>query len=150
VAWLALAACSCSSNGNAKDQLLHNIGARVDPHVQLVANRKQFKLPHSIVYEIVNQRATPVCFEDDSFGLRIYRYDASSQQWIRLPQPYATHPDITCVKPAPSQGIENTGVIGLNRISVTGMVRLVVIGWTDPSNPEGSKIAAYADIEIVR
>jgi hypothetical protein len=47
-----------------------------------------------------------------------------------------------------SQNLPLPSVIPAEYIHATGNLRLAVIGWTNPSNPEGSKIAAYTDIEI--
>lgn len=145
------AACWPSPARGVEDPFEIAVGAKLDSRLRLVPESKQIKAPEGVGYGIENLTAGPVYFPDYTFGIRAYTLDPQSQVWVLYPWDFKViHTQTVTVLPGPLTGLNNVYALGLSSFPSSGKVRLVVVGWTDPHNPEGSKIAAYADIEIVK
>ncbi|MDE3091654.1 MAG: hypothetical protein KGJ80_19965 [Chloroflexota bacterium] len=119
--------------------------------MQLVTNREQYSDDQPVAYQVVNRKTTPIYFADYSYGIQAYTYDQQSQKWKLFPWEFdLIDPKPVVAAPGTGKGLENSYVIGIESMPRSGKVRLAIVGWLDPKNPEGSKIAAYADIEIVQ
>jgi hypothetical protein len=137
----------CSRTGpmltTGEQQFQSVIGVRLDPEFKLVTDAAQYKVSDLVAYQPSNKTDKTIFFQDQTFGLRAYKYDPVSKQWMGLGNPSR----LIGGQPisVPPYDLPNTffaeGIY-------TGALRLVVIGWTDPSNPEGSRIAAYTDIVV--
>ncbi|MDE3091957.1 MAG: hypothetical protein KGJ80_21500, partial [Chloroflexota bacterium] len=104
-----------------------------------------------VAYQVVNRKTVPIYFADYSYGILAYTYDQQLQKWKLFPWEFdLIDPKPVVAAPGTGKGAENTYGIDKMFMPPSGKVRLVIVGWLDPKNPEGSKIAAYTDIEIVR
>ncbi len=124
------------------------IGANLDSQLQLVIYRTPPSLSKPIGYEVVNQKSVPIYFPDRTFGVRVYQFDSSNMKWLRFPLRFEIEQSVVTVLPGTRPWPENFYAFEAGDVSATGKVRLVVIGWEDPTKPESSKIAAFADLEI--
>jgi hypothetical protein len=126
------------------------IRAKLDPQMQLVTNRKTYDHSQVISYQVINQKNRAIYFEDFAFGIRAYEYDPQSHKWSQLSlMRDLSDPERVVVPPGFNKNVVNFYFLDPSDIPKTGSIRLVVIGWLDPSNPENSKIAAFADIVIL-
>ncbi len=148
---LVLVGCMASKPTETPDPFPAVVGATLDPRVRLVTNHEKYRDDQPIGYEVQNMRSSPLYFPDYTFGIRAYSLDEESQQWTLLAWDCdVIDPEIVAVRPGPPHGTENVYAISMMCVPASGKLRLAVIGWADPNNPEGTKIAAYTDIEIVR
>lgn len=132
------------------------IGATVDPDIALETNQDEYDSlgpdvsQVGIAYWVTSPDATPLYFQDESLGLSVYQFDSRTQNWVCvLSEVNMLDPRLVRLVPKPYGWSEVTGALMPFQVPTTGKVRLVVVGWKDPSNPEGSKFAAYKDIELV-
>jgi hypothetical protein len=137
------AGCTPSIKVDPDAQFLSLIGAGTDPQFRLFTSKHQYKLSDELDYVPANKTGKAITFQDQSYGIQMYKYDSNANSWIQLPVPVKEadpHP-VTM----PPFDVPNT--IFSNKM-IPGKIRLVVIGWTDPTNPDGSKLAAYTDIQV--
>jgi hypothetical protein len=139
-----------SATSNASDDKFGTlIGAKIDPQFEMVTSRKQYQVSQSISFRIFNQKSDPIYFEDYSFGLRAYIYDTQLQTWSRRPLRFRLLSNERMILYPGLQALEDSSfVFAVNAIQTLGKVRLVCVGWTDPSDPKNSIIATYTEIEI--
>ncbi len=143
--------CTVSVDNDIRDPFEAVTKAKVDLQMELVTSKKQYRDDQPISYEVVNHKDVPIYFSDYTYGLRAYVHDQQSQSWVLFPWDFGlVDPQVVAVRPGPHKALENTYVVGMMFMPPAPKVRLVVVGWLDPGNIEGSKIAAYTDIEIVR
>ena len=149
LALFVLAQASCHANLSESDTLFATqIGAKLDPQLQLFIYKTPPGPSKLIGYEIVNQKSVPIYFPDRTFGVRLYQYDSSTKKWSRVQLRFEVEQRVVTVPPGDRPWPENFYAFAPGDVAATGKIRLVVIGWVDPSRPESTKIAAFTDIEV--
>ena len=146
---ILLCACIPLNVTASEMQFQFEIGAKLDPQVQLFTGQKQYNPVEDIFYWVANRRNKPLWFQDQSFNLRAFKFDGNTQKWLRIPvEVKVGDPHLTSVHPQSSKE-ENPGYsISAQDLHAAGKIRLAVVGWEDPSKPEGSKVGAFSEIEI--
>jgi hypothetical protein len=144
-----LVACSSQQDIDPETQFLLEIGAKTDPQVILGTNSMKYgPAQGGVIYWVLNRMTRPIYFPDQNLGVRIFKFDPIKKGWTRLPLGFYTANPYSVVIPPRTNAQQYVGGVPLENIPATGSVRLVVVGWVDPDNPEKSKVAAYADLEI--
>lgn len=144
---LSLSACG-EALLSPDEEFARELVARVDPQIQLQTDRPTYNSEQGIAYRVVNTTAKAIYFDDISFNLRIYQYDSNTHQWVQLNLTYGFSDRKVAVQPGIPKGLDNVYLLPPGTIPKTGMIRLAVVGWNNPQDPEHSKVAAYKDIEI--
>ncbi|MCL4394785.1 MAG: hypothetical protein M1482_08295, partial [Chloroflexi bacterium] len=101
------------------------------------------------LHDVLNTRLVHDVLTANTYNLQAFKFDSSLGRWVRLRLGYVVRQQLSVVQPQPQNGLEGTYALGAEDIPAVGRVRLVVVGWGDPTNVEGSRIAAFKDIQIV-
>ncbi|MCL4394788.1 MAG: hypothetical protein M1482_08320 [Chloroflexi bacterium] len=148
---LTLAGCMGPEVNVGHDTFEDVVGARLDPGLQLYTNGYEFGDDKPVGYEVINRGTSPVYFPDYTYGVRAYTFDSQSQTWVYYPWSFhLVDPSVVSISPGTSKSGTNFYGIPMSFLPPGGRVRLAVVDWLDPNNPDGTKVAAYADVEIVR
>ncbi len=157
VNWLLVAACllvglsACSTSPTedpVERQFQQTLRARIGSKVVLQTDKEGYGRTQPIVYRVINQGPAPVYFSDYSYGLEAFKYDTRGKRWVRLRLGFEVDAQVTILQPGTSDRMSGVYGIGPEGIPDSGTIRLVVLGWDDPANPEGSRVAAFKDIEV--
>ncbi len=147
--WLLLiTACAPAAQSNQETEFQSVLSIRTDPQLRLVT-QYEGTADSPIVFVVNNHTDKTIFFQDDSLGLRAYKYNASKKTWTPVPvEPEILHPNQQVTVPPKDPYSFPFGAFEPWWFTERGKLRLVVVGWTDPANPKGSQIAAYSDVEI--
>lgn len=143
-----LAACTPQKITDPESEFQAETRLKIDPQVILATNRGKYELGQPIAYWVINRKPKSIYFQNQSLGLCAYKYDSSTHRWLKVKlgdDPYA--PRSVSIYPGTTDAFPGH-VIFSGAISDTGMIRLAIVGWDDPNNPEGSKFVAFIDVEI--
>lgn len=128
------------------------VNAKINPGVILQTNKQKYDDSQNrdevIGYRVLNLSAVPIYFSDDGFNIQAYKYIPNEQKWLHLQMGVGWEPKLTTIQPGPPEPLSGVNALLRQEIPSTGSIRLVVIGWNDPKNPEGSRFAAFKDIEL--
>lgn len=146
---VSVGACSPGPTQQPTDaQFQQAIGARLVPHISLLTDKEKYTEQESLIYRVVNQGPGDVYFANYSYDLQAFKYDATKKEWVRLKLGFVVDAQLTTLAPKSSDPVSGVYVIAPGGIPAMGNIRLAVVGWDDPANPNGSKIAAFKDIQI--
>lgn len=144
-----LVACSFAQSNDPEVAFQSEIGVKIDPQVILATNRIRYDNSNrDIAFWVVNRKAKPVFFPDSWMGIRVYQFDSISKRWTQIKLKAQLQNHILWTVPPRGEPNYLVGVFDTDDVPNIGTVRMVVIGWDDPKNPEGSKIAAFTDVDI--
>lgn len=147
-----LAACANPVVTPESDDFERVLGIPVEPQLKIGALRDQVNPYESITLGITNDSAVPIIFPDVNLGVRAFKFNPQTNNWspaeltpkVNNPKPFVLEP-----APAPGQGPRVTFLTVPNQWRKdTGTIRFVIVGSTNPSDLEGSKVASYVDVFI--
>ncbi len=145
---LLIAACAPVTQSNPETEFQSVLRIRTDPKLRLNTQHAG-TVDDPIAFVILNHTDQTIYFQDESFGLRAYKYDASNGTWLPVSvRPLILNPHQPVTVPPKDPYLFPFGSFDPWWFPEKGKLRLVVVGWTDPANPKGSQIAAYSDVEI--
>lgn len=147
-----LVACANPAVTPAIDNFETLLGVPIEPRLEISVLRAQVNPYESITFGITNDSAVPIIFPDVNLGIQAFKFDPQTQNWlpaaltpkVNNPKPFVLEP-----APAPGQGprVKFLSVPDQWRKD-TGTLRFVIVGSTNLSDLEGSKVAAYVDVVI--
>lgn len=124
------------------------LGIPIESRLQIEKESGQVNPYDLITLAIINRTDTPIIFPNSTLGLEAFKYDPQLGEWSRSELALQDDSEPYSVQPSKTDADFTLLTIAPQWRKDTGTIRFVIVGSTNPSDLEGSKIASYVDINI--
>jgi hypothetical protein len=150
-----LLAATCApgvEDARADAEFRRMVGPSLTDDLILLTDNKQYHRRGTIGFRVENRTDQTIWFVDQSFGIRGFHYNDSSQQWVDIDLGFhVSDPMPKGIGPGRGGPLDYYA-LWVDRIDVPddGKIRLTITGHTDPEIPAlDETYTAYTDIEVV-
>ncbi|MBI5879225.1 MAG: hypothetical protein HZB53_16375 [Chloroflexi bacterium] len=142
---LLASGCGTTAAASRDSQFLAIFQVPTHPRLYLKVEVPDTQPNVGVLYIVDNYTGNSVYFEDDTLGLRAYKYYDDQREWRRVNVSLRVF-EKNIVVPSGDPARFPHGLFIRSAFEEKGALRLAVVGWTNPAARQ--PIAAYADIDL--
>lgn len=142
-----------SSDLDAEVRFRELFGSTLTDKLAMHTDKHRYRYNDTIGYWVENGTDVDLWFQDQSFGVRAFAYDGTSEGWVELDLGSRVSDPRAILIESGHGAVLDFYSLWIERIDVAedGRIRLTITGHTDLTNPAQDRIyVGYTDVQVVK